>query len=111
MSAHSPRIAIGAHLLHGRGGYRSAGIHTYIAELLRHLPDADPDLQLILFTQHPPIDLKATIRIETSRWKTDRPALRILWEQLILPVWCGVLTPICCTRQRLSRRWRRRVQP
>src|SRR4030067_252937 len=38
-----PHVAISAHLLVPRGaaGYRSAGIHTYIANLLQHLPEVD----------------------------------------------------------------------
>ena len=35
-------VAINAHLVSGRAGYRSAGVHQYICHLLRHLgPDDD----------------------------------------------------------------------
>ncbi len=82
-----PRIAINAHLLapRGTGGYRSAGIHTYTEQVLRHLPQADPDLHYTLFTAHPPIDLDSAIEVKTSRWSTERPLLRILWEQIVQP--------------------------
>jgi glycosyltransferase involved in cell wall biosynthesis len=86
MARHSLRIAISAHLLHGQGGYRSAGIHTYIEQVVRHLPEADPALQLTLFTAHPPADLPASIAVRRSRWPTERPPVRIAWEQLVLPL-------------------------
>jgi len=35
--ADSPHIGINAHLLSGKAGYRSAGIHGYIAGTLTHL--------------------------------------------------------------------------
>jgi glycosyltransferase involved in cell wall biosynthesis len=85
MSSPAPHVAISAHLLHGQGGYRSAGIHTYIAQTLRHLPQADPALRLTLFTSHPPAGLDRSIDVQTSRWATERPPVRILWEQLRLP--------------------------
>ena len=85
---HQPsRIAINAQLLapRGAGGYRSAGIHTYIEQSLRHLPEADPDLQLTVFTSHPPDGLPSSLQFRTSRWPTERPIIRILWEQIIQP--------------------------
>ncbi len=81
----SPRIAISAPLLHGQGGYRSAGIHKYITQTVRHLPLADPDLRVTLFASHPPAGLSSAITVQASRWKTERPPIRILWEQLALP--------------------------
>ena len=85
-------IAISAPLLapSGQGSYRSAGIHTYIAQTVRHLPESvaqaiDPAVQFTLFAAHPPVGLDRSIAVESPRWKTDRPAQRILWEQLALP--------------------------
>ncbi len=82
-----PRIAINAHLLapRGTGGYRSAGIHTYTEQVLRHLPPADPDLRYTVFTAHPPSDLDPMIEVQPSRWNTARPAARIAWEQIVQP--------------------------
>jgi glycosyltransferase involved in cell wall biosynthesis len=81
------RIAIGAHLLapRGQGGYRSAGIHTYIEQTLRHLPQIDPALRVTLFTRHAPEQLPPTIDVRSTRWPTEKPIVRILWEQLVLP--------------------------
>ncbi len=87
MTHQPPRIAINAQLLapRGAGGYRSAGIHTYIEQSLRHLPEADPDLHLTVFTSHPPAGLPSSLQLRTSRWPTERPILRILWEQIVQP--------------------------
>jgi glycosyltransferase involved in cell wall biosynthesis len=81
------RIAISAPLLAPRGQatYRSAGIHTYIEQTLLHLPAIDPEVQFTLFAAHPPTRLDRSIKVESPRWKTDRPLQRILWEQLALP--------------------------
>ncbi|HSD85245.1 MAG TPA: glycosyltransferase family 1 protein [Anaerolineae bacterium] len=83
------RIAISAPLLAPPGSYRSAGIHTYIQHSLQHLPEADPALRLTLLTAHPPAELPASIEVWRPRWNTDRPMLRILWEQLALPALVG----------------------
>jgi len=87
-AAFSPlHVAISAPLLapSGQDSYRSAGIHTYIAQTLLHLPEIDPAMQFTLFAAHPPVGLDRSIAVESPRWKTDRPAQRILWEQLALP--------------------------
>jgi len=81
----APRMAISAPLLAPPGSYRSAGIHTYIQHSLQHLPEADPALHLTLFAAHPPAELPPAIEVQRPRWNTDRPALRILWEQVALP--------------------------
>jgi glycosyltransferase involved in cell wall biosynthesis len=85
MPLSSPRVAISAPLLHGAGGYRSAGIHTYIHQTLRHLPEAAPDLRFTLLTEHPPADLPPAVQVQPPGWSTDRPLTRILWEQSALP--------------------------
>lgn len=86
MSHRSLRVAISAHLLAPRGaGYRNAGIHTYIEQTLRRLPEADPDLRLTLFARYAPAGLSGAIEQRSTRWPTGRPVLRIVWEQLRLP--------------------------
>jgi glycosyltransferase involved in cell wall biosynthesis len=85
MTHSAPRIAISAPLLAPPGSYRSAGIHTYIQRSLQHLPEADPPLHLTLFTAHSPAELPPAIEVQRPRWNTDRPAVRILWEQVVLP--------------------------
>ena len=86
----TPHIAVSAPLLapRGQGSYRNAGIHTYIEQTLLHLGEAAPPVRLTLFAAHPPAGLDRSIRVEPPRWKTERPAWRILWEQSALP--CAV---------------------
>jgi glycosyltransferase involved in cell wall biosynthesis len=80
------RVAISAPLLAPDGSYRRAGIHTYLQHSLRHLSEVDPDLHVTLLTAHPPAGLPASIEVQRPRWNTDRPAARIVWEQLALPL-------------------------
>jgi len=84
-----PHVALNAHLLFGGASYRSAGIHQYINNLLHQLPDAAPDFDFTVFagpaafSGRPPL---ARARVQTSRWPTHRPAVRVLWEQLVQPL-------------------------
>lgn len=79
-------IGINAHLLAGQAGYRQAGIHHYIRQLLNHLP-AEPDLRYLIFTgpggrEH----LRPDLPVRLSRLPTERPPARIAWEQAVWPV-------------------------
>ncbi len=78
-------IGINAHLLSRQHGYRRAGIHQYIAQVLRHLPPAE-DLRYTVFTGDAP-DLLAElpVRVIESAWRTDNPLARIVWEQAAWP--------------------------
>ena len=83
-----PHIVLNAHLLSGEATYRSAGIHGYQYNLLSHLPEAAPDFSytaLVGSGQPPEV---TGLQISRSRIMTDRPPVRIAWEQIIAP---GVL--------------------
>lgn len=82
-----PHIGLNAHLLSGRAGYRSAGIHGYIYHTLMHLREAAP-----------PNDWRFTVMVgaenkmafngltmRRARWDTESPLRRILWEQTAQP--------------------------
>lgn len=78
-------VGINAHLLAGQADYRRAGIHTYIAQILRRLP---PDgIAYTVFTG-PDVSLSAESRLTliNSRWPTHKRALRIAWEQSVWPL-------------------------
>ncbi len=78
-------ISINAHLLSTEDGYRRAGIHQYIAQLLRHLPQNE-ELEYTVFTQyHPDFMDRDDFTPRASRWPTERRIVRILWEQLAWP--------------------------
>ncbi len=77
-------IALNAQLLAGPATYRSAGIHQYLANLLTHLPAADPALRYTVFVgEGQPTMSGATIR--RTALPTARPLMRIVWEQFWQP--------------------------
>lgn len=85
-------IGINAHLLSGKAGYRRAGIHHYIAQLLKHLPSTE-EWQYVVYTRHPPEVSRPDMRFVSSLLPTGQRAVRILWEQLLWPLvaWRGRL--------------------
>ncbi len=77
------RVGINAHLLSGEAGYRRAGIHQYIAQTLRHLPQEG--MEYTIFTRYTANWLGAVGAVVGSRWPTERRLARIAWEQLVWP--------------------------
>jgi glycosyltransferase involved in cell wall biosynthesis len=79
------RIAINAHLLSGEAGYRRAGIHHYIAQVLSHLPQ-NTDVDYTIFTCYgADLPKRDDFTLQTSRWPTENRSVRILWEQTVWP--------------------------
>ncbi len=79
-----PLIAINALLASGSASYRSAGIHAYIAHLLRHLPHVD-DLRFVAIAGRNS-RLEGTLSYRYSAFPTEQPSFRILYEQMYLPL-------------------------
>ncbi len=77
------RIGINAHLLAAEAGYRRAGIHQYIYQVLQHLPSQD---EYVVFTQYAGELGSTGMKQVHSRWPTQQRLARILWEQLAWPV-------------------------
>ncbi|NLD73887.1 MAG: glycosyltransferase family 4 protein [Chloroflexi bacterium] len=77
-------MGLNAHLLSLDETYRAAGGSRYIYKLLQHLPAADPSLDYHAFLADGRVAL-ARWAAHLSRWPTQRPAVRILWEQLAQP--------------------------
>jgi glycosyltransferase involved in cell wall biosynthesis len=81
----SPHVGLNAHLLSASPGYRRAGIHGYIYQLLDALPDVDPAWRYTalvgegLTPEHP------GLRMRRSRMRTANPLRRIVWEQAAQP--------------------------
>ncbi len=80
-------IGLNAHLLNLSASYRGAGIHRYIHHTLLSVPNAAPQHRYITFlndrrmgTPHP------AMRMRYTRWPTQRPIVRIAWEQTTLPL-------------------------
>ncbi|MDM8518925.1 glycosyltransferase family 1 protein [Anaerolineales bacterium HSG6] len=77
-------IALNAHLLSLSQSYRGAGISWYIFNLLQSLPQVEGGLRFTAFL-HDRAFQGNGLQTEFSRWPTERPAMRILWEQAIQP--------------------------
>jgi glycosyltransferase involved in cell wall biosynthesis len=86
------RIGINAHLLAFSGSYRQAGLSRYIYELVTRLPAIDPDCRFTAFVGNGPLPADflrakpANLKLSRSRLPTEKPPVRIAWEQLALPV-------------------------
>jgi hypothetical protein len=74
-------------------GYRSAGISNYIENLLLGLSDIDANNRYRVFTGpwarqtqlRKRLPLGRNFEIKPSRFPTQKPSVRIAWEQLIQP--------------------------
>lgn len=81
------RVGINAHLLSGQAGYRRAGIHNYIAQVLDHLPQDQGGLRYVVYGRRAGLPSNGgSLRFRYSRWPTERRVVRILWEQLAWPL-------------------------
>jgi glycosyltransferase involved in cell wall biosynthesis len=78
-------IGVNAQLLTLDGNYRGAGIHSYIHNLLHHLPEADPTFFYTAFVGDRRCVGLPGIERRLTRLPTHRPAVRIVWEQMVQP--------------------------
>jgi glycosyltransferase involved in cell wall biosynthesis len=81
----SPHVGLNAHLLSSAPGYRRAGIHGYIWQLLDHLPAVAPDWRYTVFVGDGNPPARPALNVKRSRLRTANPITRILWEQLAQP--------------------------
>ncbi len=83
-------IGLNAHLLSGKAGYRSAGIHGYIYHTLAHLAAAAPGdwrfTAMVAAANQMTFD---GITMRRSQLDTESPLRRILWEQFAQPAQLG----------------------
>ena len=80
------RIGLNAHLLSGRAGYRSAGIHGYISNLLREMPgQAPPDWRFEAMVGAKNSAAFPSVSMARARLDTEAPLRRIIWEQALQP--------------------------
>lgn len=84
-------IVLNAHLLSKSAGYRKAGIHRYMYNLLRHLPRVNDTLSYRVLANHD-LDIDGITTIK-SRIDTSNPGRRIFWEQAIQPFVLKALKP------------------
>jgi glycosyltransferase involved in cell wall biosynthesis len=79
-------IGLNAHLLSGKAGYRTAGIHGYIYNTLAYLPAAAPkDWRFTAMVGAENLAQFNGMTMRHSRWDTESPLRRILWEQVAQP--------------------------
>lgn len=79
-------IGLNAHLLSHQAGYRSAGIHTYIHQLLLNMPQLAPDdWRFTAMVGGANDAIYDGITMKRARLDTESPTKRILWEQVLQP--------------------------
>jgi len=78
-------VGINAHLLTEEEGYRRAGVHRYIYNLLIHVLREDPEGDYAIFLSNR-CALSLSCCEKRSRLPTYRPLVRIVWEQFVQPL-------------------------
>jgi glycosyltransferase involved in cell wall biosynthesis len=82
-------VGINAQLISLAGSYRNAGVSQYIYQVLRHLQATPPVERITAFVgpaaRPESLVLRAGVALHTTVLPTERPAVRILWEQLLQP--------------------------
>lgn len=84
------KIGLNAHLLSNQAGYRSAGIHGYIHNILAHVPSLAPDnwkFTAMVGGMNPTQFNDVTMR--QAKLDTESPLKRIIWEQALQPSQLG----------------------
>lgn len=85
MNGRPAHIGLNAHLLSTSQSYRGAGISWYIIHLLRQVAQVSPDFYYSAFLSDPAFQSPG-LALRRSQWPTQRPLVRILWEQLVQPL-------------------------
>ena len=86
-------VAINAHLLSQGAGYRRAGIHQYIHNVLWQLPAVDDTFSYSVFLNHHLNMNLPHVQEYIGMFNTEKPLKRILWEQLFQPFALRKLKP------------------
>ena len=87
VARHDAKIGINAHLLSPVSGYRRAGIHQYIAQVLRNLPRLNGRSHYTIYTRDcASIEEREGFKVVSSSWPTEKRSVRILWEQVSWPI-------------------------
>lgn len=84
-------VGLNAHLLSLSQSYRGAGISWYIVNLLKNLASVSPDFfRYSAFLHERAFQGEApSLDLHFSRLPTQRPVVRIFWEQFIQPIALG----------------------
>jgi glycosyltransferase involved in cell wall biosynthesis len=80
------KIALNAQLLSAQAGYRAAGIHNVIHQLLSHMPKLAPkDWRWTAYVGRDIQAQYAQVELQHAKLNTESPLQRIVWEQLLQP--------------------------
>lgn len=84
-------IGLNAHLLASQtNSYRAAGIHSYIHEVLRHMPALSPDdWRYTAMVGGANRAAYNGVKMKRATFDTESPAKRIIWEQALQPFQLG----------------------
>jgi glycosyltransferase involved in cell wall biosynthesis len=85
MNTQPVHIGLNAQLLSMSQSYRGAGISWYIRKLLENLAGVSPAFCYSAFLNDRAFQAPS-LALHFSRWPTQRPIVRIGWEQVIQPV-------------------------
>lgn len=95
----SPRIGINAQIVTLRSGYRQAGVSRFTEQMVRALQERDTGASYSVFLNDTArggfID-SANMRFHYTRLPAGKPAVRILWEQMVLPALAARLDVLHC---------------
>lgn len=85
MNTQPVHIGLNAQLLSMSQSYRGAGISWHIRKLLENLAGVSPEFCYSAFLNDRAFQA-SSLGLHFSRWPTQRPVVRIAWEQFIQPV-------------------------
>lgn len=82
-------VGLNAQLISLAGSYRNAGVSQYIYQVLTHLRAAGPVERITAFVgpaaQPAALPLRSGVALHPTALPTERPAVRIIWEQVLQP--------------------------
>ena len=86
------RIGLNAQVMYTGGGFRNAGVSRYTRAIVERLADGG-EFEFVLFVNDSvrklPFAVPAGMRVRRSRLPTSRTAVRVVWEQTVLPWWAA----------------------
>ncbi|HLG71321.1 MAG TPA: glycosyltransferase family 1 protein [Chloroflexota bacterium] len=93
------RVGINAQIVTFRAGYRQAGVSRFTAQMVRALQERDTGARYSVFvneTARGGFTDSSNMRFHYTRLPAGKPVVRILWEQMVLPVLAARLDVLHC---------------
>ncbi|HLY66374.1 MAG TPA: glycosyltransferase family 1 protein [Chloroflexota bacterium] len=92
-------VGINAQIVTFRSNYRQAGVSRFTEQLIRALQRRDTDARYSVFlneTARGGFNDSSNMRFRYTRLPAVKPAVRVLWEQLLLPLMSGSFDVLHC---------------